>query len=160
MKTNRRIPSIKLNDQAAMDYALYMMMSSFFKKVESLSPIFEEQLLLRYRTQSAKSQEVMENMCVGAVDHYLPLVLPEYIQNFQVQVSFRRGNADGVTTFIFDGGIFTLELFAKINGARRTLIGYVFQEEGADPVSGKITIRYRAPLKDRSRVSLEFDEIA
>ena len=117
MKTNRRIPSIKLNDQAAMDYALYMMMSSFFKKVE-----------------------VMENMCVGAVDHYLPLVLPEYIQNCQVQASFRRGNADGVTTFIFDGGIFTLELFAKINGARRTLIGYVFQEEGADPVSGKITI--------------------
>ena len=90
MKTNRRIPSIKLNDQAAMDYALYMMMSSFFKKVESLSPIFEEQLLLRYRTQSAKSQEVMENMCVGAVDHYLPLVLPEYIQNCQVQASFRR----------------------------------------------------------------------
>ena len=85
MKTNRRIPSIKLNDQAAMDYALYMMMSSFFKKVESLSPIFEEQLLLRYRTQSAKSQEVMENMCVGAVDHYLPLVLPEYIQNCQKQ---------------------------------------------------------------------------
>ncbi len=42
MKTNRRIPSIKLNDQAAMDYALYMMMSSFFKKVESLSPIFEK----------------------------------------------------------------------------------------------------------------------
>ena len=102
----------------------------------------------------------MENMCVGAVDHYLPLVLPEYIQNCQVQASVRRGNADGVTTFIFDGGIFTLELFAKINGARRTLIGYVFQEEGADPVSGKITIRYRAPLKDLSRVSLEFDEIA
>ena len=32
MKTNRRIPSIKLNDQAAMDYALYMIDEQFLQE--------------------------------------------------------------------------------------------------------------------------------
>ena len=122
MKTNRRIPSIKLNDQAAMDYALYMMMSSFFKKVESLSPIFEEQLLLRYRTQSAKSQEVMENMCVGAVDHYLPLVLPEYIQNCQVQASFRSRQAFEEAMRMVLRHLSLTEASSPLNSLRKSMV--------------------------------------
>ena len=121
MKTNRRIPSIKLNDQAAMDYALYMMMSSFFKKVESLSPIFEEQLLLRYRTQSAKSQEVMENMCVGAVDHYLPLVLPPlFYRNISKTARYRQAFEEAMRMVLRHLSL--TEASSPLNSLRKSMV--------------------------------------
>ena len=118
----RRIPSIKLNDQAAMDYALYMMMSSFFKKVESLSPIFEEQLLLRYRTQSAKSQEVMENMCVGAVDHYLPLVtiFPLFYRNISKTARYRQAFEEAMRMVLRHLSL--TEASSPLNSLRKSMV--------------------------------------
>ena len=49
MKNYNRVPSIKLNNQAALDYTLYMMTSGCFKKCEINSLILEEQLYHRYR---------------------------------------------------------------------------------------------------------------
>ena len=40
------VPPIKLNDQAALDYTLYMMLTGCFKKTECKSQALEEQLYL------------------------------------------------------------------------------------------------------------------
>ena len=143
MKNKNRVPAIKLNDQAALDYTLYMMMTGFFKETKCVSYALEEKLLHCYHDQTPVEREVMESICADAVDHYLPAVLPEYIQNCRVQVKLQRQSKDSVTTLVFDGGFFVLEISARINGARRVLISYTFKEEDSAPLSGEETIRYK-----------------
>ena len=124
MKNYNRVPSIKLNNQAALDYTLYMMTSSRFKRYEINSLILEEQLYHRYRELRPVERDILENICVGISDHYLLKVLPAYIWDCKVSVRLKKHPEDGFTSVIFDGSIFALEISARISGARRVLFSY------------------------------------
>ena len=157
MKNYNRVPSIKLNNQAALDYTLYMMTSSRFKRCEINSLILEEQLYHRYRELRPVERNILENICVGISDHYLLKVLPPYIWDCKVSVRLKKHPEDGFTSVIFDGSIFALEISARISGARRVLFSYEYREEDGETITGTVTIRHRAPKFGKTRVCAETD---
>ena len=109
------VPPIKLNDQAALDYTLYMMLTGCFKKTKCKSQALEEQLYLRYRNQSSIEKEVLENICVGITDFFLPSKVPSEIWKYMVEIQLEKNPEDAFTTVIADGGFFVLRalLFVK-----------------------------------------------
>ena len=157
MKNYNRVPSIKLNNQAALDYTLYMMTSSRFKRCEISSLILEEQLYHRYRRLRPAERDVLEKICIGASDHYFPSVLPAYIWDCKVCVRLKKHPEDGFTSVIFDGSIFVLEISAQISGARRVLFSYEYREEDGKTITGTVAIRHRVPKSKKTRGRAETD---
>ena len=151
------VPPIKLNDQAALDYTLYMMLTGCFKKTECKSQALEEQLYLRYRNQSSFEKEVLENICVGITDFFLPSKVPSEIWKYMVEIQLEKNPEDAFTTVIADGGFFVLRASAEITGARRALFCYSFSDDDGLYRSGSVTVRQRSPQQGEAAVSLEDD---
>lgn len=152
------VPPIKLNDQSAIDYTLYMMLTGCFKKTTCLSPVIENQLLFHYRSQDPKVQSVIETICMAVTDKYLPQELPKEIWEYMVEIHLRKGQDDNPTTILIDGSFFSFEVSAKISGARRVLVTYKYQDEDGASLSNRVTVRLRSPRHGSPTVSLEYDE--
>lgn len=155
---NKRVVSVSINNQSAIDYTLYMMLTGCFKKTTCLSPVIENQLLFHYRSQDPKVKSVIETLCMAVTDKYLPQELPKAIWDYMVEVHLRKGQDDNPTTILIDGGFFSFEVSAKISGARRVLVNYKYQDEDGASLSNRVTVRLRSPRHGSPTVSLEYDE--
>ena len=155
---NKRVVSVSINNQSAIDYTLYMMLTGCFKKTTCLSPVIENQLLFHYRSQDPNVQSVIETICMAVTDKYLPQELPKEIWEYMVEVHLRKGQDDNPTTILIDGSFFSFEVSARISGARRVLVTYKYQDEDGASLSNRVTVRLRSPRHGSPTVSLEYDE--
>ncbi len=58
------------NNQAAFEYVLYMIASSYFAKATCTTGFTERNLLLHYKEQKMKAQYEMEEYCIGFMDKF------------------------------------------------------------------------------------------
>lgn len=61
--------------QMALEYAMYMMLTSYYDHAECRTPIYEDKLYLRYKAQRMNDQYKLEDYCLRYIEREL---LPKY----------------------------------------------------------------------------------
>lgn len=107
------------NDQAALEYALYMIVGSYFPKtIREKSKFQEQKLFLYYQEQKRENQYFLEEQCIRYAEHTLLPMIPEKIWEQKVEVHFRR--VKGAKRCIcFKGKDFVLAVSAEYKGRRK-----------------------------------------
>ena len=107
------------NDTLAFDYAIYMIVGSYFRSTRCTGPIFEKKLRLHYCEQKLSSQYKMEERCISFAEKVLFKELPTSLLTSDVSVSFlpRKGKNSIIH---FSCKEFSLVIFGKMSGCRAT----------------------------------------
>lgn len=82
--------NIKSNKQMALEYVVYMIMTSYFKKSECDNSLFENKLFLNYKEQKEKEQIRMEDVAIKYMEEQVLPKLPKDAGDQSVFVLFRR----------------------------------------------------------------------
>ena len=118
---------MKLNivdKQAAFEYALYMMLGSYFEKMACCSPMYEKKLHMQYLQQKEENQLQMEDFCIRFVEKELMPQLPEDFWRQQVEVRFLPTNVKGMREIQFIGADYALRVSGIFRGKRYTSMHY------------------------------------
>lgn len=75
------------NNQIAFDYAIYMIVGSYFAKAKCNNPILEKRMRLHYCEQKLDNQYRMEESCIRYVEKILLKELPNQLWESEMQVS-------------------------------------------------------------------------
>ena len=75
------------NNQIAFDYAIYMIVGSYFAKTKCNNPILEKRMRLHYCEQKLDNQYRMEESCIRYVEKILLKKLPSQLWESEMQVS-------------------------------------------------------------------------
>lgn len=90
--------------QEAMDYALYMITSSYFESaICKRSRFLEERLRLYYKEQSFQAQYLMEEACITFVENILHSNFSKSIWNKKAEVRFLKEEDSKAYTICFVG---------------------------------------------------------
>ena len=83
------IPSvnIKSNPQESLEYAIYMIFSSYFKRTTCKSPVYESKLRFNYRETELKTQYKLEEFCEKKAKQIFRC-LPAKVADSEVEVFF------------------------------------------------------------------------
>lgn len=76
------------NNQNAFNYAVYMMLGSYFKQMEAVSECYVQKLYLYYVENKRERQYSFEDIAIRFAERVLQKQLPEEIWQERVQVSF------------------------------------------------------------------------
>lgn len=101
---------ITSNNQAALDYALYMIAASYFKKATCTSGLMEKKLLINYKTQKLDSQYHMEECCIRYMEKELRKILPKDLWEQEVTVSLVKKANEPTTEICFHSSKYILRL--------------------------------------------------
>lgn len=118
---------VKMNftdNQTAFEYALYMMLGSYFDKAVCKNRLLEKKMYVQYLEQREKSQLQMENICIRFVEKKLFQELPEELWKQQVEVQIVSSDREGVREIQFLGPKFSLRAKAIYRGKGNTIIHY------------------------------------
>ena len=108
-----------INDQAALEYAIYMIVGSYFKKVTCEKAKFQEQkLFLRYQKQKRETQYYLEEQCIEYAEQVLLKDFSEDVWNQEMVVHFRR-LPDNKNAICFEGAKGTLILSGERKGNKK-----------------------------------------
>ena len=105
------------NDQAALEYATYMIIGSYFKKVIcDRAKLQEQKLFLHYQEQKREVQYYLEEQCIAYAEKVLMNIFPEEIWEQEMVVHFKRLPNDK-NAICFEGkrGILILSVERKGN---------------------------------------------
>ena len=94
------------NNQKAFNYAVYMMLGSYFKQMEAVSECYVQKLYLYYVENKREHQYSFEDIAIRFVERVLQKQLPEEIWQERVLVSFFA--RDGRNYVAFQGARYTL----------------------------------------------------
>ena len=108
-----------MNDQAALEYAIYMIVGSYFKKVTCEKAKFQEQkLFLHYQEQKRETQYYLEEQCIEYAEQVLLKDFSEDVWNQEMVVHFRR-LPDNKNAICFEGAKGTLIVSAERKGNKK-----------------------------------------
>ncbi len=110
------------NDQTAFEYALYMIVSSYFEKCECKTPLTEGKMLLQYKEQKAEKQYAFEGLCIKYMQA-MEAKLPHDLFERKVEVRLRKIREDLPTEIIFSKDDLTVSFFG-IYAGKKTRFGY------------------------------------
>ena len=111
----------KLNNasnQKALEYAMYMMIGSYFEKTECISPIYEKSLQLYYTDVKYREQYRMEDAVLLFTKKVLFREVPEKLWKRKVNVQFTR-EKNGIPAVEFSSYDFTLRVTGSYAGSKR-----------------------------------------
>ena len=107
------------NDQAALEYALYMIVGSCFKKtICERSKFQERKLFLHYQEQKREIQYVLEDQCIRYTEEVLMPMLPESVGEMEAEVHFRKMK-DGRTCICFRNSALVIAVTAEYRGRKK-----------------------------------------
>ena len=118
---------VKMNftsNQTAFEYAVYMMVGSYFDKTVCKNKMLEKKMYVQYLEQKEKSQIQMERISIRFVEKELKRRLPKELWNQQVEVKFGRTNIEGVRDIQFHGSNYILRVSGIYRGKRNTKMHY------------------------------------
>lgn len=128
------------NVQMSLDYAIYMIVGSYFGKAVCCTTFMEKKLHLMYGQESLSTQYFLEEIC----DRYVKQnILPEFpaMERQNVEVFIERKPGSSVTSIIFEGKGFELIIRDEHQGRKckitHSLCKYAWYE-AAQAASGKI----------------------
>jgi len=84
------------NNQAAFEYAMYMMLGSYFRKASCKNKLMEKKLYVQYLEQKEKKQIELEDICLRFIHKELLSHLPETFWERDVEVRFRPTKLKGL----------------------------------------------------------------
>lgn len=82
------------NNQTAFEYAIYMMVGSYFDKAVCTSNLQEKNMYLQYKEQKRESQYLMEDICLDYLEKNLINLVPSDFWNEKVGVRFVQHKED------------------------------------------------------------------
>ncbi len=111
--------SLTVNNQAAFEYVLYMIASSYFENANCVTGATESKLRLNYREQKANSQYRMEEFCISFMDRFAERIGTDMFRR-NVEVRLVRLREDRPVSVIFSGEGFRMTLTPEYlgNGSR------------------------------------------
>lgn len=112
-------------NQNSFNYALYMMLGSYFKQMEAVSASYVQKLYLYYKENKRERQYDLEDIVIRFAEQTLRKELPEDIWQERMSVSF--ATKGGQNYIIFDGAQYTLTVACNYRGGR-TKLHYRLQE--------------------------------
>ena len=117
------------NNQNAFNYAVYMMLGSYFKQMEAVSECYVQKLYLYYVENKRERQYSFEDIAIRFVERVLQKQLPEEIWQERVLVSFFA--RDGRNYVAFQGARYTLVVQNDYRGARTKLQYQLYEDAPA-----------------------------
>lgn len=112
------------NNQTAFEYAMYMMLGSYFNKTSCKNPLQEKKMRVQYMEQKEKSQIDLENICIRFVEKELLPRLPKEFWEHDVEVRFRPTKLKGLQEVQFKSPDYILRVSGIYQGKRNTNIHY------------------------------------
>ena len=110
------------DNQTAFEYAMYMMMGSYFDKAICKNRLLERKMHVQYIEQKEKNQIQMEDICIRFIEQKLLSQLPEELWEQQVEVQIVPTELKGVREIRFLGPEYTLYAKAIYRGKGNTTI--------------------------------------
>ena len=107
-------------EQAAFEYALYMIASSYFDRAECTTVPMEQKLKLNYREQKQNGQYKMEDFCITFMDRFVARKGEELFHR-SVEVRLVRENRDLPVSIVFLGEGFRMILMPRYDGRGSTI---------------------------------------
>ena len=117
------------NNQNAFNYAVYMMLGSYFKQMEAVSECYVQKLYLYYVENKRERQYSFEDIAIRFVERVLQKQLSEEIWQERVLVSFFA--RDGRNYVAFQGARYTLVVQNDYRGARTKLQYQLYEDTPA-----------------------------
>lgn len=118
---------VKMNfadSQTAFEYALYMMLGSYFDKAICRSKWQERKMFVQYQEQKEKQQYILEDICLRYIEKVLLPNLPKDFWQQEVEVRFRPTTFEGVHDIQFHGKEYVLRVGGIYRGKRNTRMQY------------------------------------
>lgn len=124
---------VEMNNQAALDYVLYMIAGSYFKKAScERSQYQERRLFMEYFQEAKENQYLMEELCITYMEKALMKKLPQEIWEQEVTAHLVKLPDMRNTCVIFKGESFRLELTARKTSSRRISVTCMFWQRGGE----------------------------
>ena len=106
-------------NQNAFNYAVYMMIGSYFREMEAISECYIQKLYLYYVENKRERQYDLEDLAIDYAEDVLMKQLPAELWKERVTVSFtKNGDRNYV---IFEGARYTLVVENSYRGGRTKL---------------------------------------
>lgn len=118
------------DSQMAFDYAVYMMVTSYFKKATCNTKWQEKKLLLNYREQKRDFQYAVEDIAIKFARRVLRKNVDRSIWKQEVEVSLIGHESSPQTRIRIVGKGFTLELLTEYHSRKNLKIKYTFTPQG------------------------------
>lgn len=112
------------NNQTAFEYAMYMMLSSYYNKAVCNNKLLEKKMYVQFLEQKERNQVQMEDICIRFIEKELMPQLPKEFWNQEVEVRFGSANEDGVRDIQFYGPDYMLRVGGIYKGKHDTKIQY------------------------------------
>lgn len=81
----------EINRQRALDYSMYMMLSSYFKGSICKSTFLEKRLYLYYKEQKPDTQVELEEKCIRLIEQEILPQIPKACLDDKVQIKLTQG---------------------------------------------------------------------
>lgn len=121
------------NNQTAFEYAMYMMLGSYFNKTSCKNHLLEKKMRLHYWEQKEKQQIELEKLCIRFVEKELVPHLPKDIWENGVEVKFCPTKCKGVQDIQFHGPEYILRVTGIYRGKHHTTIHHEVWRKDAEP---------------------------
>lgn len=123
------------DNQVAFEYAIYMMVGSYFQKTVCKTDWQEKKLYIHYKEQKESKQYIMEDVVIRYVEKELLEKLPKGIWKETMQVHL-VGRENGTQTEIqFWGDKYLLRVMGDFQGKKNSRIDYRLSAKTGGPYS-------------------------
>lgn len=106
------------NSQIAFEYAIYMMVGSYFKSARCKSRLLEQSMKLQYLEQKERVQLQMEDTVISFVEKKMVPLLPQDLWGEDVKVIFEPSEDKELNHVLFVGKKSVLEVHCIYQGTR------------------------------------------
>lgn len=122
------------NNQTAFEYAMYMMLGSYFNKTSCKNRLLEKKMRLLYWEQREKNQIQLEKLCIRFIEKELIPQLPEDIWNHDVEVKFCPTQYKGYQDIQFHSPEYILRVRAIYRGKDTVIQHQLWHKEATTMV--------------------------
>lgn len=98
------------NNQVAFEYAIYMMVGSYFKKAVCKNKMLEKSMRIQFLEQKEKKQYEMEDRCIRFIEKKMLPSIPDKFWNEEKEVHFKASEDGKITHILFIGKSNVLEV--------------------------------------------------
>ena len=144
------------DNQVAFDYAVYMIVGSYFSKAKCTNPLLERGMRLQYCEQKLNDQYHMEDICIRYVEKELLKILPSRFWENEMQVRILPQSVGG-SEIQFLGPDFILRVRGSYSGKKSRIFHELWMKERGESSGdeGHRSSRCFINLAPRARVRVQ-----
>lgn len=125
--TNMKMKMKLTDNQTAFEYAVYMIVGSYFQSAGCKSVLQEQRMRIQYWEQKLDTQYRMEDCCIRYVERQLLEQVPKDCWEQKVKVTFCTDSETGESEIRFEGDRYVLSIFGQWDRRRSELSHLCFK---------------------------------